>query len=54
MAVNAATVWEVRSTGSQNNGGGYFAAGGASTDYSQQDAAQASQQIWHILLVQQH
>lgn len=39
MALNAAIVWEVRTTGNANNGGG-FKAGAAGTDYSQQDAAQ--------------
>ena len=33
------TIWEVRTTGNDNNGGGYDN-GGAGTDYSQQDAAQ--------------
>lgn len=37
MTLSTATVWEVRTTGSQNNGGGYTSGG---TDYSQQDAAQ--------------
>lgn len=41
MALNAAIVWEVRTTGSANNGGG-FKAGATGTDYSQQDAAQDS------------
>lgn len=42
MALNAATVWEVRaSTGSDNNGGGFNAAS-AGTDYSQQNSPQLS------------
>lgn len=41
MALNAAIVWEVRTTGSANNGGG-FKTGATGTDYSQQDAAQDS------------
>jgi len=39
MALSAAIVWEVRTTGSQNNGGG-FKTGATGTDYSQQAAAQ--------------
>jgi len=39
MALQASTVWEVRSAGNNNNGGGYTSGG---TDYSQQDAAQQS------------
>lgn len=39
MAIAAATVWEVRTTGSDTNGGGYSSGG---TDWSQQDAAQYS------------
>lgn len=39
MALSANTVWEVRTTGSQNNGGG-FVTGASGTDYSQQAAAQ--------------
>ncbi len=39
MAVDAAIVWEVRTTGSDSNGGG-FKAGASGTDRSQQDAAQ--------------
>ncbi len=42
MAYNAATVWEIRTTGSNNNGGGWYDAGGASVDYSQQNAAELS------------
>lgn len=42
MALNAATVWEVRGSGNNNNGGGWHDAGGASADYSQQDAAELS------------
>ena len=38
-ALNANTVWEVRTTGNSANGGGYHTTAG-STDYSQQDAAQ--------------
>lgn len=41
MAISAATVWEVRSTGSNTNGGG-FKAGASGTDWTQQDAAQYS------------
>lgn len=41
MAITAATVWEVRTGGSANNGGGYDAALGG-TDYSQQAAAQVA------------
>lgn len=37
MALNAAVVWEIRTTGSDNNGGG-FRAGAAGTDRSQQDS----------------
>lgn len=40
-ALSAATVWEVRTTGSDNNGGG-FVAGASGTDRSQQDAAQTA------------
>ena len=40
-ALPAATTWEVRTTGSDNNGGG-FVAGASGTDYSQQNAAQFS------------
>jgi hypothetical protein len=39
MAIAAATVWEVRTTGDDTNGGGYSSGG---TDYSQQDAPQLS------------
>jgi hypothetical protein len=43
MALSAATVWEMRTTGAQTNGGGYAnLAPGTSVDYSQQDAAQLS------------
>ena len=38
-AINAACVWEIRTTGAQANGGG-FKTGASGTDYSQQDAAQ--------------
>lgn len=41
MAIPSATVWEVRTGGSDTNGGG-FVAGGSGTDYSQQDTAQVS------------
>lgn len=41
MALTAATVWEVRSTGSDTNGGGFDPALGG-TDYSQQNSAQAT------------
>ena len=37
MAIQASTVWEVRTTGSNTNGGGYTSGG---TDYSQQDSPQ--------------
>jgi hypothetical protein len=41
MALNAGTVWEIRTTGSQANGGGFYDRDpGTSVDYSQQDAAQ--------------
>lgn len=39
MSLSANTVWEVRPTGSDNNGGG-FVTGSGGTDYSQQNAAQ--------------
>lgn len=39
MALAATTVWEVRTSGSDDNGGGYKSDAGT-TDYSQQDAAQ--------------
>lgn len=39
MALAAATVWEVRSTGSDNNGGGYA---GGGTDFSMQDTPRAT------------
>jgi hypothetical protein len=43
MAVNATAVWRVRPSGSNTNGGGYDAGiAGAATDYSRQNAAQAS------------
>lgn len=38
MAISAASVFEVRVTGSDNNGGGYVSGGGG-TDYTLQDAA---------------
>ncbi len=41
MALDAAIVWEIRTTGNQNNSGG-FKAGATGTDYSQQDAAEDS------------
>lgn len=41
MAFSANTAWEVRTTGSDSNGGG-FVAGSGGTDYSQQDASQAT------------
>jgi len=40
MALSAATVWEVRTTGNDGNGGG-FVTGASGTDFSQQDVAQA-------------
>lgn len=43
MALNAATVWEVRTTGDDTNGGGWYnRTAGTSVDYTQQDAAQLS------------
>lgn len=43
MALNAGTIWEIRTTGSQTNGGGFYNRNpGTSVDYSQQDAAQLS------------
>lgn len=39
MAISAAIVWEVRTTGADTNGGG-FKAGASGTDYSQQDSPQ--------------
>ena len=39
MAIGAACVWEVRTTGNDTNGGGYA---GGGTDWSQQDSAQYS------------
>lgn len=43
MAVNATAVWRIRPSGSNTNGGGYDAGiAGAGTDYSQQNAAQAT------------
>lgn len=41
MALSASLVWEVRATGSATNSGG-FRAGAGGTDYSQQDAPQAT------------
>src|SRR5438105_2455552 len=41
MAISASFVWEVRTTGADTNGGG-FKTGATGTDFSQQDAAQAS------------
>ena len=41
MALNAAVVWEVRTTGADTNGGG-FKAGATGTDRSQQDGAYAT------------
>jgi parallel beta helix pectate lyase-like protein len=38
-AISSASVWELRTTGSDSNGG-FFVAGASGTDYSQQDAAQ--------------
>lgn len=41
MALNATTVWEVRSGGSDSNGGGFDSSiGGGGIDYSQQNSAQ--------------
>jgi parallel beta helix pectate lyase-like protein len=43
MAVNATAVWRVRTSGNNLNGGGFDSGiAGAGTDYSQQNAAQAS------------
>lgn len=42
MALPAATVWEVRTTGSDAACSGGFVAGASGTDYSQQNAAQYS------------
>lgn len=43
MAVNATAIWRVRISGANTNGGGYDPGiGGAATDYSQQNAAQAT------------
>lgn len=43
MSINATAVWRVRPLGSNTNGGGYDPGiSGAATDYSQQNAAQAS------------
>jgi hypothetical protein len=43
MAVNATAIWRVRPSGSNTNGGGYDPGiAGAATDYSQQNAAQAT------------
>jgi hypothetical protein len=39
MAISGSTVWEVRSTGNDNNGGG-FVTGASGTDWSQQATAQ--------------
>ena len=39
-AINAASVWEIRTTGLDTNGGCWNNTGGSSTDYSQQDAPQ--------------
>lgn len=41
MTIAAGTIWEVRSTGSDNNGGG-FVSGASGSDYSQQASAQYS------------
>jgi hypothetical protein len=41
MALSGSIMWEVRTTGSDNNGGG-FKTGAAGTDYSQQNSAQKS------------
>src|ERR1044071_7124465 len=41
MAISVNTYWDVRTTGSDNNGGG-FVIGSSGTDYSQQDASQYS------------
>ncbi len=43
MALNAGTVWEVRTTGANDNGGGFYnRVPGTSVDYSQQAAPQLS------------
>ena len=41
-AINAASQWEIRTTGLSTNGGCWYNSGGSSTDYSQQDAPQLS------------
>jgi hypothetical protein len=41
MAISQYTHFEIRTTGNDNNGGGFFT-GASGTDYSQQDAAQAT------------
>src|SRR5947209_15754292 len=41
MAISANTVFEIRTTGSDNNGGG-FVTGASGTDFSQQDTAQVN------------
>lgn len=41
MALNASAVWEVRTAGNDNSGGA-FRTGATGTDFSQQDAAQAT------------
>lgn len=42
MALPAALAWEVRTDGDNDNGSGYSDLGGASTDYTQQAAAELS------------
>jgi hypothetical protein len=43
MAINAACVWEIRSTATASNaGGGFFKTGATGTDFSQQNAPQYS------------
>ncbi len=40
MALSAAVAWEVRTTGSDNNGGGFVTGAAGGTDWSQQNGAQ--------------
>ena len=48
MALSASTVWEVRTTGNDNNGGG-FVTGSTGTDFSQQNAAQATTTVASVV-----
>lgn len=47
MALAAATVWEVRTTGADTNGGG-FVTGASGSDWSQQDAARTGADVTDI------